>query len=201
MEQKCIYCGKELTSNETLEHIIPNSLSGMLYSSQICCSECNALLGKTVDSAFSRLFVPILKSSNHFFKCHHAKKWAGDNGSIDAVLKAEDLCNNAFFQGLSKIAVEYATHVNVNPAVIQENFTTTYTEDRTLKEITYTSKIIPFYPMNRFDEYLELNAPFYLNHKLILFSHRNYLICYVDLYSTFQYYVVLSKCWDISQNI
>lgn len=199
MKQRCIYCGKELTSNEKLEHIIPNALSGMLYSRQICCSECNGLLGKTVDMAFNKLFAPILKSTYHFYKYNNSKKWVGDN--VDTMIKANELDNDDLFQGLSKIAVEYATYTNIDPEVIQENFTTTYNEDGTAKRITYSSKIIPFYPMNRFDEYLEFDAPFYLNHKLILFSHQNYLICYIDLYSTFQYYVVLSEQWDSSSNV
>ena len=199
MKQRCIYCGKKLTSNEELEHIIPNALSGMLYSSQICCSECNSLLGKTVDMAFNKLFAPILKSTYYFYKYNNSKKWAGDN--IDTKIKANELDNNDFFQGLSKIAVEYATYKNIDSEVIQENFTTTYNADGTAKRITYSSKIIPFYPMNCFDKYLEFDAPFYLNHKLILFSHQNYLVCYIDLYSTFQYYVVLSEQWDSSSNV
>ena len=98
MKQRCIYCGKELTSNEKLEHIIPNALSGMLYSSQICCSECNGLLGKTVDIAFNKLFAPILKSTYHFYKYNNSKKWVGDN--VDTMIKANELDNDDLFQGL-----------------------------------------------------------------------------------------------------
>jgi len=51
------------------------------------------------------------------------------------------------------------------------------------------------------DCYMELEAEFSLYHNLILFSQENHLWCYVELFGTFQYYVLLSKEWDKSDNV
>lgn len=56
--------------------------------------------------------------------------------------------------------------------------------------------MIPFVPLNPMDEYIELHTELELYHNLILFSQGNNLWCYVDLFNTFQYYVLLSSKWD-----
>lgn len=203
MALNCIYCEKQLTDDEHSEHIIPNGLSGKLESKQICCSKCNTELGKAIDSPFIKLFHPLLKRKYHFYKSHSAKIWPGDNMDNDfSTLLNINNCNSQEYyhlkQGLSKIAIEYAAYKNIDPAILRENYTMTSLSDGLRKQISYSSKIIPFYPMNRFDQYLELDAPFHLRHVLILFSHQNYLVCYIELYSTFQYYVILCEHWDAS---
>lgn len=40
-----------------------------------------------------------------------------------------------------------------------------------------------------------------LYHNLILFSQNENLWCYIDLFNTFQYYVLLSNKWDPIENI
>jgi hypothetical protein len=62
-------------------------------------------------------------------------------------------------------------------------------------DIDFKFPIIPFYPLNAFDSFLELDTPFELSHSLILFNIENVLICFVDLFNTFQFYVVLSTEW------
>ena len=56
--------------------------------------------------------------------------------------------------------------------------------------------MVPFIPLNPMDEYIELNTELELYHNLILFSQGNNLWCYIDLFNTFQYYVLLSDKWD-----
>ncbi|WP_267524939.1 HNH endonuclease [Campylobacter sp. MG1] len=47
---KCVFCDAELNKdNDSLEHIIPNSLGGKLKSKNIMCKSCNNTLGETVD--------------------------------------------------------------------------------------------------------------------------------------------------------
>lgn len=56
------------------------------------------------------------------------------------------------------------------------------------------------YKYRIFDIYLEIDDLFNLNHVLILFSYEKYLVCYVDLFRTFQLYVILSNDW-VGDNI
>ncbi|MCZ9980610.1 hypothetical protein OFR20_03590 [Brachyspira hyodysenteriae] len=55
----------------------------------------------------------------------------------------------------------------------------------------YNNKIIPFIPLNDFDYYLDSTVE--LSHTLILFNENNHLFCYIDLFNTFQYYILLSN--------
>ena len=69
-------------------------------------------------------------------------------------------------------------------------------DDGEVKKIKFNNKVIPFMPLNPFDEYIEYKTKFSLYHNLILFSEKNYLWCYVDLFNTFKYYVLLSDEWE-----
>lgn len=51
------------------------------------------------------------------------------------------------------------------------------------------------------DEYIELETDLELYHNLILFNQEEKLWCYVDLFNTFQYYVLLSEDWDANKSI
>lgn len=51
------------------------------------------------------------------------------------------------------------------------------------------------------DTYIELNTDMELYHNLILFNQNNKLWCYVDLFNTFQHYVLLSDDWDESISV
>ena len=51
------------------------------------------------------------------------------------------------------------------------------------------------------DEYIELKTNVELYHNLILFSQDSKLWCYVDLFNTFQYYVILSDEWDAKEPV
>lgn len=103
-----------------------------------------------------------------------------------------DLKNSAFQTGIAKIAFNYAMAQNVDfkylePGLIVDK------SGNTVNSIKYNYNIIPFCPLNPVDVSLEQDGgatePF---HNMILFSQHNELWCYVDLFNTFQYYVLLS---------
>ncbi|RJQ25144.1 HNH endonuclease [Candidatus Parcubacteria bacterium] len=103
--------------------------------------------------------------------------------------------NNADFKnGICKIALNYAIECGVNNNVLKSNINISRDYDEIL-DIDFKFPIIPFYPLNAFDSFLELDTPFELSHSLILFNIENVLICFVDLFNTFQFYVVLSTEW------
>lgn len=107
------------------------------------------------------------------------------------------LNNNAFKAGISKIAFNYAIYSGVNYDIVRE-FLVVEREDKI--KISFDNPVIPFMPLNRFDEYWELERKFEPYHNLILFSQDNCLWCYVDLFNTFQCYVLLSSKWDRTLN-
>ncbi|MBS6221385.1 MAG: hypothetical protein KH900_13265 [[Clostridium] symbiosum] len=108
--------------------------------------------------------------------------------------------NEIFKQGLSKIAFSYAIHSGIEKKYLDNSFNVKLGGDHDeLVEIKFNTKVIPYYPGNEFDKYIELNTDFQLTHNLILFSYCQQLWCYIDLFNTFQYYVLLSndyKCRD-----
>ena len=102
-----------------------------------------------------------------------------------------DLQNNAFQNGISKIAFNYALDKGIDLNTIKAGLHIQNSKN-SINNITFNYPIIPFYPLNPFDEYIELNTKPSLYHNMILFSQQNTLWCYVDLFNTFQYYVLLS---------
>lgn len=103
--------------------------------------------------------------------------------------------NNALKNGISKIAFNFALENDVDRELIKD-YLHVKKKNEVVEEIKFNNPVIPFVPLNPFDEYIELNASFELYHNLILFNEENYLWCYVDLFNTFQYYVLLSDKWN-----
>ena len=107
--------------------------------------------------------------------------------------------NKHFGKGLQKIATEYALDCGTN----REQLTNVLCIDNNgCAQLTEEVECIPFFPNSLFDCMYELSRSKYENffptHTLILFDQyiskeEHWLFCYVDLFSTFQYYVVLSK--------
>lgn len=99
--------------------------------------------------------------------------------------------NKNFKNGLKKIAFNFAVHNEIPIEKLEQVF------DMSKKRLILDSStnVIPFIPLNYFDEYLELNSNVDLKHSLIIFSVDNFLVVYIDLFNTFQYYVVLSDRW------
>lgn len=103
-----------------------------------------------------------------------------------------NLDNTAFRNGISKIAFNYALSQGVDFRYIKHGLTVEKDGDKVTK-IDFNYPVVPFYPLNPIDAYIELNTPMKLYHNLILFSQYNQLWCYVDLFNTFQFYCLLSE--------
>lgn len=103
--------------------------------------------------------------------------------------------NISFNNGIKKIAFNFAMDKGIDTNKINEGLEVIQ-EDGQIKDIKYNYAMIPFVPLNPMDEYIELHTELELYHNLILFSQGNNLWCYVDLFNTFQYYVLLSSKWD-----
>ena len=108
--------------------------------------------------------------------------------------------NKYFAKGLQKIATEYALDCGV-PKEQLSNVLVTDSDTGKSKMIEEV-ECIPFSPCSYFDcifeNYRHILEREFPTHTLILFDHEiaehnRWLYCYVDLFSTFQFYVVLSK--------
>jgi len=55
----CVYCNQAI-DKESKEHIIHNSIGGLLESTEICCRECNNKIHELIDVEFSKIFAPII---------------------------------------------------------------------------------------------------------------------------------------------
>lgn len=106
--------------------------------------------------------------------------------------------NIKFKKGFSKIAIGFA----LSKGVKRKNLCNVLKikKDKTA-EIIFSKNLIPFFPLGVFDRFNEENKlsieTNYPTHKIILFSQQysnntKKLFCYVSLFSTFQYYVLLN---------
>lgn len=78
--KRCYLCNTPLTNeNKSEEHIIPNCIGGRLKSWNLLCKTCNNKLGKTVDSDFSKIFLPITTQL-------HIDKERGINQPVSAMM-------------------------------------------------------------------------------------------------------------------
>ena len=104
--------------------------------------------------------------------------------------------NDKWKMGFIKIATEFAYLKGVE----KEHLTNTL--DIHNKKIFNSHSIFPFFPIGLTDAFIEWHRMFleknYPTHTLILFTqeykrNKKELICYVDLFSTFQYYILLNN--------
>lgn len=101
--------------------------------------------------------------------------------------------NEACKKGLAKIGLGFASKYGINRAKL------TSVLDTEKKVIKDDIKIMQFYPLSIFDEVIEAEKSkirHFPAHTLILFTtatEPQALVCYVELFSTFQWYVVLSE--------
>lgn len=110
--------------------------------------------------------------------------------------------NIAFKQGISKIAYNYAIYLGIDAKKISNVCKVTLDEkSKEISKIYFDTKVIPFYPGNELDNFIELNTNVSLFHNLILYRFQNQLWCYIGLFNTFQYYVLLSENFDCEEGI
>lgn len=103
--------------------------------------------------------------------------------------------HNTFINGVCKIAFNFALEKGVDIKKLSHGLNITSNEE-SIETISFKYTVIPFVPLNTLDWHIELNTKMELYHNLILFSQDDMLWCYVDLFNTFQYYVLLSDNWD-----
>ncbi len=217
----CVYCNKEIT-NRSREHVIHNALGGLYESEDICCPECNNYISRAIDAPFTKSFNPIIGRIANFSKtnktalppCTGTIEYNGKQYT-DAIIKGDkvvgcaslsqqlrgsikgldlpivsynfDIDNAAFQTGMAKIAFNYALDKGVDLNLLKPGM-----EIKDTGEISFSYPVIPFCPLNPVDAYLELQTPPEIYHNMILFSQHNTLWCYIDLFNTFQYYVLLT---------
>ena len=217
----CVICGNPITEdNISSEHIIHNAIGGILEDEHIYCKTCNGKYGTNEDKAFTDIFIPFVEGlkvrKNRKTKgtpytgimydqdgnLYHIEykagkvwtvrdsegKFVGHQASPDMVFGGYDfkLDNDAFKAGISKIAFNYAIHCGIKPEMMNKLF------DNDRKSLVYKPIIFPFIPMTPFDAIMEAQEPERLFHALRLFNINNILYAYVELFSTFQFYVVVS---------
>ncbi|MBB1315997.1 hypothetical protein, partial [Aliivibrio sp. SR45-2] len=106
-----------------------------------------------------------------------------------------DFDNIVFSRGLAKIAAGYATLKGVNRTnlanIIDLN------DGKIKTDIVVTPYISPTNEESIFEENIR-NSSCYPFHTLALYGNKEerYLYCYIDLFSTFQYFVILSDNYD-----
>lgn len=110
--------------------------------------------------------------------------------------------NKAFKKGLAKIAIGFASKYNIQ----REHLSLVLEIDNKTKQgkIKDTIQAIQFYPLGIIDRLIEIQKnefEHYPFHNLILFTldydpkisnGKKVLICYIELFSTFQWYIVLN---------
>ncbi len=103
-----------------------------------------------------------------------------------------NLDNEAFKRGLTKIAFNYAVHCGLEASDMERLIEDA---DDGKKKLVDKPLIFPFVPMSPFDAIMEASGPDKIFHALRLFNTGNHLFVYIELFSTFQYYVLVSeKC-------
>lgn len=225
----CVICGITLTKdNRSSEHIIHNAIGGILEDEGIYCKTCNGNYGTNEDRAFTDIFIPFVEElkirrsrktkgtlysgimygsdgSLYYVEYKAGKVWTirsaegkyvGCQAGPEMVFGGFDfkLDNLAFKKGLAKIAFNYAIHCGISSVQMNKLF------DFDKKAIVDKPIVFPFIPMTPFDAIMESQEPERLFHVLRLFNIGNILYAYVELFSTFQFYIVVSDEYGCKEN-
>lgn len=222
--RECIICGIPLNNeNKSKEHIIHNAIGGSLEDEGIYCKTCNGLYGSKQDKAFTQIFAPIVAKINMHktrntkgtpytgFMCdqdgnlYTATYKAGkviklenadskyvkyEEGKFKSLYYHFNLDNDAFKLGLSKIAFNYAIHCEVPTCCLDKIF------DCSTKKLINKPIVIPFIPMTLFDTTMEMHPVERIFHAVRIFNCGNFLYAYIELFNTFQHYILLSNKYD-----
>ncbi len=218
--KKCVICGEQLSSqNKSKEHIIHNAIGGSLEDDEIYCKSCNELCGSNNDKAFTKIFAPIVsKIKMHKTRKTKGTSYTGTiydkDGNLytatfkgSKIVKVEDsnskyveykkgefetLCyhfnldNDAFKMGVSKIAFNYAIHCGISVNYLEKVF------NNSTKKFVKKTVVIPFIPLSLFDDVMERYPTEKIYHVVRIFNNGQYLYAYIELFNTFQCYVLLS---------
>ncbi|MCI7611762.1 MAG: HNH endonuclease [Selenomonadaceae bacterium] len=111
-----------------------------------------------------------------------------------------DLENEVFKNGFCKIAFNFALDKGIDLNVLSKGVNVQKSLG-VVDDISFRYLMLPFVALNPLDEYIELDTKMELYHNLVLFSQGSMLWCYVDLFNTFQYYVLLSDEWDEQKQV
>ncbi|MDH5034012.1 HNH endonuclease [Chryseobacterium cucumeris] len=106
--------------------------------------------------------------------------------------------NTKLLLGLNKIATGFAASKGIRRLDMP------CTIDLEKEEIIYTSNIVSFYPFGIFDLLIEpirsVIEDEFPTHTLMLYTDESFgntkLVCYIDLFSTFQFYVILNHNYE-----
>lgn len=216
---KCCICGMEIDQeNRSEEHIIHNAIGGILKSDSIYCKKCNSKYGSDLDKAFTEIFAPIIdgldmnfdrktgktsyegimrdkegnsyktwfkngKVISMFDKDGKYKKWESEK--YEKVAYVFNLDNEFYKKGMAKIAFNFAVYSDVEMNKLNWVF------DSKNKELMNKPIVIPFVPMTLFDSIIESQDTYELFHVLRLFNYKNFFYACIELFSTFQVYVLL----------
>lgn len=217
---KCCICGIDLDeNNRSEEHIIHNAIGGILTSDGIYCIKCNSKYGSDMDKAFTKIFAPIIdgldmnfdrktgKTSYEGIMCDkegNLYKTRFKNGKVLSMFDKEgkyikwepekyqkialnfNLDNEPYKMGITKIAFNFAVASGIDVNKLNRVF------DSKNKKLKNKPIIIPFVPMTLFDSIIESQDTHDLFHVLRLFNYKKSLYAYIELFSTFQVYVLLS---------
>lgn len=139
----------------------------------------------------------IIKNSKVVACPELSKKLRCDFSKLDFEVISYDfpIENAPFKNGIAKIAFNFALEKGICIDVLKKGLDVQEKDDK-IKNISFKYPVIPFVALNPMDKYIELDTDMELYHNLILFNQSNVLWCYVDLFNTFQYYVLLSDEWD-----
>lgn len=218
--KKCVICGELLNdSNKSKEHIIHNAIGGSLEDNEIYCKSCNELCGSNNDKAFTKIFAPIVsKIKMHKTRKTKGTIYTGTmrdqkgdlytatykgsklvklvdrnamyveykKGKFETLYYHFNLDNIAFKMGFSKIAFNYAIHCGLPVNCLEKVF------NNSTKTFVEKPVVIPFIPLSFFDEIMEKNQTEKIYHVVRIFNNGLYLYAYIELFNTFQFYVLLS---------
>lgn len=129
--------------------------------------------------------------------CEIVKNKNIEYGDADIIFPDFNIKNINFKQALGKISAGFATKSGVS----RENLNCVI--DIKNNKLLENIKVIPFYPIREIDRRIEVdkhNFRDYPHHYLSLFTLGNgnekQLYCYVELFSTFQWYVLLTENYE-----
>lgn len=107
-----------------------------------------------------------------------------------------DFNSETILNGIRKIAMNYARFCGVENQYLKNGIIVSRNDQKKIIGIEYKYNILPYCPLNPYDEYIDLKAIYEPTHKLVLFTCKNELICFVELIGVLQYYVILNEDWN-----